>query len=123
MQSAGRHDWRETKGTIMKRLIAETRVFLLLGFLAFLWSTGHPHITPSADSYTVALDPSTNYGAKTLLDVESPSQTTYIQFNLSSIPSTYTSADITKATLKLYVGSVGTAGSFNVAYGTGTGHQ
>jgi hypothetical protein len=120
MQSAGRDDWRETKGTIMKRFIAETRVVLLLGFFAFLWSTAHAQITPSADSYTVTGDPSTNYGAKTLLDVESPSQTTYIQFNLSSIPSTYTSADITKATLKLYVGSVGTAGSFNVDYVTGT---
>src|ERR1700734_4025412 len=120
MQSAGRDDWRETKGTIVKRFTAQTQVVLLLVFFAFLWSSAHAQITPSADSYTVTGDPTTNYGAKPLLDVESPSQTTYIQFNLSSIPSTYTSADITKATLKLYVGSVGTAGSFNVDYVTGT---
>ena len=120
MQSAGRDDWRETKGTIVKRFTAQTQVVLLLVFFAFLWSSAHAQITPSADSYTVTGDPTTNYGAKPLLDVESPSQTTYIQFNLSSIPSTYTSADITKATLKLYVSSIGTAGSFNVDYVTGT---
>jgi hypothetical protein len=54
-----------------------------------------------------------------VLDVES-SQTTFIQFNLASIPAAYTSADITKATLKLYVNAVTTAGSFNVDYVNGT---
>src|SRR5208337_4710308 len=44
----------------------------------------------------------------------------YIQFNLSSIPAGYTGADITKATLKLYVNVVTTAGSFNVDYVNGT---
>jgi hypothetical protein len=43
----------------------------------------------------------------------------YIQFNLSSIPSSYTSADITQATLKLYVNAVTKAGSFNVDYVNG----
>src|ERR1700683_2627941 len=120
MQSAGRDDWRETKGTIVKRFTAQTQVVLLLVFFAFLWSSAHAQITPSAESYTVTGDPTTNYGAKTLLDVESPTQTTYIQFNLSSIPSTYTSNDITKATLKLYVFSVTTPGSFTVDYVSGT---
>ncbi len=76
-------------------------------------------ITPSADAYTNNAVPTANYGAKTLLDVES-SQTTYIQFNLSSVPAGYTGADVTKATLKLYVNSVTTAGSFNVDYVNGT---
>ena len=49
-----------------------------------------------------------------------PPQTAYIQFNLSSIPAGYTGADITKATLKLYVNAVTTAGSFNVDYVNGT---
>ena len=91
---------------------------LLLSTLCLL--TGAPgQLTPSGDSYTNTATPTTNYGAKTLLDVVS-SQTTYIQFNLSSIPSGYTSADITKATLKLYVNAVTTAGSFNVDYVNGT---
>src|SRR5271167_1126898 len=89
--------------------------------LALLVATvAHAQLTPSGDSYTNTADPTTNYGAKTVLDVESASQTTYIQFNLSSIPSGYTGADITKATLKLYVNAVTKAGSFNVDYVNGT---
>jgi hypothetical protein len=41
-------------------------------------------------------------------------------FNLSSIPTGYTSADIAKATLYLYVNAVIKAGSFNVDYVNGT---
>src|ERR1700721_337366 len=104
----------------MKHLTAQLRLISLLSLILSAWTAAYAQITPSADSYTVTGDPTTNYGAKPLLDVESPSQTTYIQFNLSSIPSTYTSADITKATLKLYVSSIGTAGSFNVDYVNGT---
>jgi hypothetical protein len=83
-------------------------------------TVAHAQLTPIGDAYTNTADPTTNYGAKTLLDVESASQTTYIQFNLSSIPSGYTGADITKATLKLYVNAVTKAGSFNVDYVNGT---
>jgi hypothetical protein len=82
--------------------------------LSLLARTGaHAQITPSADSYTNTVDPTTNYGAKTLLDVDGASQITYIQFNLASIPST---ASVSQATLKLYVNGVTTAGSFNVDY-------
>ena len=48
------------------------------------------------------------------------SQTAYIQFDLSAIPSSYTGANVTKASLKLYVNAVTTAGSFNVDYVNGT---
>src|SRR5271156_5877022 len=83
-------------------------------------SSAYGQLTPSGDSYTNTADPTTNYGAKTVLDVESASQTAYIQFDLSSIPSGYTGSDITKATLKLYVNAVTKAGSFNVDYVNGT---
>jgi hypothetical protein len=73
-------------------------------------------ITPSADAYTNTAAPTTNYGAKTLLDVDGASQITYIQFNLASVP---VSASISKAALKLYVNSVSTAGSFNIDYVNG----
>ena len=86
----------------------------------FLLTGAHGQITPSGDAYTNTASPHTNFGAAALLDVDSASQTTYIQFNLSSIPSGYTSADIAQATLKLYVNGVTTAGSFNVDYVNGT---
>jgi trimeric autotransporter adhesin len=92
----------------------------LLISLVCLLSGAYAQLTPSADAYTSTAAPTTNYGAKTLLDVESASQTTYIRFDLSSIPADYGSANITKATLKLYVNSVMAAGSFNVDYVNGT---
>jgi hypothetical protein len=101
----------------MKNLKAKFAL-LLLSMLG-LFTGAHAQLAPSGDSYTNTADPTTNYGAKTTLDVES-SQTTYIQFNLSSIPAGYTSSDITQATLKLYVNAVTTAGSFNVDYVNGT---
>jgi hypothetical protein len=83
-------------------------------------TVAHAQLTPSGDAYTNTADPTTNYGATTTLDVKSASETAYIQFNLSSIPSGYTGADITQATLKLYVDAVTKAGSFNVDYVNGT---
>ena len=77
-------------------------------------------LSPSADAYTNTASPGTNYGAQKLLNLDSPSETTYIQFDLSSIPAGYTSSNIAKATLKLYVNTVVTAGSFNVDYVNGS---
>jgi len=77
-------------------------------------------ITPSADAYTNTIAEGTNYGASTVLEVDSAAASTmvsYIRFDLSSIPS---GASISQATLKLYVNSVTTAGSFNVNYVGGT---
>jgi hypothetical protein len=104
----------------MKNLKTQLRFVSLLYLTLLAMTAAYAQLTPSGDAYTNTADPTTNYGAKTLLDVESASQTTYIQFNLSSIPSGYTGADITKATLKLYVNAVTKAGSFNVDYVNGT---
>jgi TGF-beta propeptide len=87
---------------------------LLILFAAL---TSQAQITPSQDAYTNSAAPTTNYGAKTLLDVDGATQITYIQFNLSSIPA---DASVSQATLKLYVNAVSTAGSFNVDYVNGT---
>src|SRR5579863_7082253 len=86
----------------------------------FAAALSQEQITPSADAYTNTATPATNFGSAATLGVESVSQTTYIQFDLSSIPAGYTSASIAKATLKLYVNAVTKAGSFNVDYVNGT---
>jgi endosialidase-like protein len=80
----------------------------------FLFTGADAQITPLGDAYTNSADPTTNYGSKTLLYIDTPTETTYIQFNLASIPSSYTAATISQATLKLYVSAVTKAGSFNV---------
>jgi hypothetical protein len=95
-----------------------TQFFLkvLLSLSLLPWTAAHAQITPLSDSYIDTATPTTNYGAKTLLDVDGASQITYIQFNLASIPST---ASVSQATLKLYVNAVTAAGSFNVDYVSG----
>ena len=98
----------------------ESQVVVLLLCIVCGLTGAYAQLTPSADAYTSTATPTTNFGAKTLLDVESASQTSYIQFDLSAIPAGYTSAEITKATLKLYVHAVTKAGSFNVDYVDGT---
>ena len=89
---------------------AATAVGLVLFLGLFFWVGAHAQITPLGDSYTNSSAPTVNYGAKTLLDVDGATQTTYIQFDLASIPS---GASVSQATLKLYVNGVTTAGSFN----------
>src|ERR1700733_11727435 len=101
----------------MKNLHTQFAALLLSALCLLTGALGQ--LTPTGDSYTNTAASTTNYGTKTLLDVET-TQTTFIQFNLESIPSGYTSADITKATLKLYVNTVPKAGSFNVDYVNGT---
>lgn len=101
----------------MKIVTTQTGLVSLLGLLVFLWGTAYAQITPLGDSYINTATPTTNYGSKTLIDVDGVSQTAYIQFNLASIPAT---ASVSQATLKLYVNAVTTAGSFNVDYVNGT---
>ena len=49
-------------------------------------------ITPSDDSYTLTSTPTVNFGAKTLLEVESAGATTFVRFDLSGIPPTVTAS-------------------------------
>src|ERR1700675_859219 len=94
--------WRMTMKSRKLQLLPALVLFLSL----FSGLTVHAQITPSADTYTNTATPTTNYGSKTLLDVDGATQTTYIQFNLASIPA---GASVSQATLKLYVNAVTTA--------------
>ena len=104
----------------MKNLINRLRFVSLLSLILMACTAAYGQLTPIADTYINTATPTVNYGATTLLDVKSASQTAYIQFDLSSIPAGYTGANVTKATLKLYVNAVTKAGSFNVDYVNGT---
>jgi hypothetical protein len=69
------------------------------GMYGGLWPTyAHRRFLSNTES------PTPNYGSKIVLDVES-TQTSFMQLNLASIHSSYTSADVTKATLKLSANS------------------
>ena len=96
----------------MKRLSTIFAVSLLL--MSFFAVSAFAQITPSDDSYTLTSSPTTNFGAKTTLEVESSGATSFVRFDLSGIPPTVTGSMVAKATLKIYVSTVATAGSFNV---------
>jgi hypothetical protein len=70
--------------------------------LTLLTIAARAQITPFQDAYINTATPATNYGSKIALDVESASQTTFIQFDLSAIPSTYTGSNIAKARLGVH---------------------
>jgi len=65
---------------------------------------------PASDAYTSSTSSTKNYGSATTLQVGSGVRT-FLQFDLSTLPAVTT---VSKATLRLYVDSVTTAGSFDV---------
>jgi len=65
---------------------------------------------PSADTFVFNATPHVNYGAYPLLAVQ-PGASSYVRFNLSTVPQ---NATVTKATLRLYVDEVAAPGSFDV---------
>jgi hypothetical protein len=99
-------------------------MFVFVGVLILCaGGAAYGQITPSDDAYTSSSASSTNYGTAITLSVSATATATttaFIRFDLSSIPSTYTGANIAQATLKLYVAAVPAAGSFNVDYVTGS---
>jgi Chaperone of endosialidase/TGF-beta propeptide len=107
--------WARERQIMAER--ARKTILLLAATLLSAGTLASAQITPSADAYTNSADPTTNFGAATLLDVDGASQLSYIQFNLASIPS---GASVSQATLKLYVNAVTTPGTFNVDYVNGS---
>ena len=104
----------------MKNL--KTRLAVLLPSTLCLLTGAFAQFTPSQDSYTFSNRGALNYGTAPTLQVEysviahPPAiANSYIQFDLSSIPSSYRGANVTKASLKLFVNYIsGAGGSFNV---------
>src|SRR5271157_4673874 len=91
----------------MKRAYALHAVAVLLMSLSALAQSA----PPSADTDTSHTSPATNYGGAVSLVLQPGSNNAYLRFNLSTLPS---NASIDKATLRLFVNSVTTPGSFDV---------
>ncbi len=65
---------------------------------------------PAADTFVSSATPKLNYGSSIILAV-GPGTNSYVQFNLSGIPA---GANISKATLRLYVDAVSGSGTLDV---------
>lgn len=86
-------------------------VIALCGWLLCLLCTPlFAQAPPSADTFVTSTYPKTNFGSSISLVVQ-PGATTFVQFNLSGIPA---GATVTKASLRLYVDALATAGKFDV---------
>jgi hypothetical protein len=109
----------ETMLILRSHRLHRTVVSSMFGLVLFFLLLSLPlsaQITPSGDAYTDTAVSRTKFGGSQVLELQGPTRTVYIQFDLSSIPAGYTSANVTKATLKLYVNLVTTPGSFNVDF-------
>ena len=93
---------------------------LAMMLVLFLATMTYAQFTPSDDAYVNSAAATTNYGAATTLNLSSATDTAFVRFDLTAVPATYTGSSIAKATMKLYVNTVTTAGSFNVDYVAGT---
>jgi len=111
---------RRVAGLPARRIDRRQRIGLLVLLLGLLTVMGQAQISPSDDAYVNSAAPTTNYGAATTLNLQSAADTAFIRFDLTAVPAGYTGSSIAKATLKLYVNSATTAGSFNVDYVIGT---
>src|SRR5438270_11093045 len=95
--------------------VVGVQAFLIAALsLVLLGTAAQAQITPSDDAYVNAASATTNFGNAVTLNVASGSQTSYLRFDFTPVPSSYTGAQVAKATLKLFVNSVTTAGSFNI---------
>src|SRR5438270_1336103 len=97
----------------MRRIFCSSQICILL--LAFS-AIAHAQLTPSDDGFTNAAAPTTKYGTAATLNLQPAAESAYLRFDLTAIPAGYTSANIAKATLKLYVTSVSSAGTFDVDF-------
>jgi len=80
--------------------------------------------TLTDDAYTYSGSRTARYGTQAILSVRGAAggaalKRSFLKFDLSSVPTGITGADVQKATLKLYVNKLTAAGSFDVAKVTG----
>jgi len=87
------------------------RLMACLGLAAFAAFASDAIL--SGDSYITTANPSANFGAQATMFVGGGA-TALVEFNFSSLPPGLTSANISKATLRLYVNRVTTAGNITV---------
>ena len=88
-------------------------------FLLVIVARSWGQITPSDDAYTSSSQPNAHYGASATLLVEGAAANRFVRFDLSSFPAGYPGDRVVKATLKVYVSTVTTPGSFNIDYVAG----
>ena len=99
-----------------RRLGVATPLFLLLTA-----GTARGQLAPTDDSFVRASN-NTNHGNGQVLDVIQAAQatSTFVRFSLNSLPAGINGSAVAKATLRVYVMAVGSAGTFDIKRVAGT---
>jgi len=71
-------------------------------------------IPATDDGFTASSSPTSNYGTQSQLNVIGPGVNSYVRFDLTALPAGLTSANVSKATLRLNINGVTTGGAFDV---------
>ena len=104
------------KASLAKPLL----VYLALTLSGLLYAQA----PPSGDTFVSANKSTTNYGGNASLVVQaSGGGNTFIQFNLASIPTNVAASQLNKATLRLFVSGLTTAGNLDVYLINGTWNE
>lgn len=74
---------------------------------------------PSDDAYIEPDSSSSNFGSKEHLSVSDGDFTSFLRFDLSTLPDDVTGDDVVKATLKLFLSKLNRAGSLDLFEVTG----
>ena len=90
------------------------RAFRLFAVLVIATSFAAAQIPATDDSYTASSSPGNNYGTQSQLNVIGPGVNSYVRFDLTALPTGLTSANISKATMRLNINGVTTGGTFDV---------
>src|SRR5690242_9971586 len=90
------------------------RSLILIVVLAFVAQFAAAQIPATDDGYTASSSPSSNFGSSSQLNVIGPGVNRYIRFDLMALPAVLNSANVSKATLRLNVNGVTSAGTFDV---------
>ena len=95
------------------------RAFRLFTILLVATTFAAAQIPATDDGYTASSSASGNFGNQSMLNVIGPGVNSYIRFDLTALPSGLTSSNVSKATVRLNINGVTTAGSFDVYLVTG----
>src|SRR5260370_38192747 len=83
-------------------------------FLLLPWHAGAQSAPVTDDTFGQASTPSEKEGAEPFLVVRGSGSNTYLRFDLSVLPTGVTSANVSKAMLRLFVSGVTSPGNFDV---------
>lgn len=97
----------------------EMRLRSLLLFLIIGVQFAAAQIPATDDGYTASSSANGNFGNQSMLNVVGPGVNSYIRFDLTALPSGLTSSNVSKATVRLNINGVTTAGNFDVYLVTG----